>query len=167
VALLPGWPSPPHPVLHPDTAFSRIPLKPHELMAAVTPVEGLFVLAHLGIPHVDPDTLTLTIDGLVRHPTPLALNDLMQRRKHIVEAVHACVGSPLAPDVPQRRVVNVVWGAVALDELLDELGILPETAFIWSYGLDHGDFYGTTSDAYLKDLPLGRVAAGDVLLARR
>jgi DMSO/TMAO reductase YedYZ molybdopterin-dependent catalytic subunit len=82
-----------------------------------------------------------------------------------VEAVHACVGSPLAPRVPQRRVVNVVWGGVALDELLDEAQVEAQAAFVWSYGLDYGEFHGTTSESYLKDLPLRRVAAGDVLIA--
>jgi DMSO/TMAO reductase YedYZ molybdopterin-dependent catalytic subunit len=82
-----------------------------------------------------------------------------------VEAVHACVGSPLEPEKPQRRVVNVVWGGVALEELLDEAQVEPEAAFAWSYGLDYGDFFGTTSESYLKDLPLRRVAAGDVLVA--
>src|SRR5262245_15455639 len=107
----------------------------------------------------------VTINGLVRRPFRLTLNELKQRRKRTVEAVHACIGSPLAPEVPQRRVINVVWGGVALDELLDEARVESQATFVWSYGLDYGEFYGTTSDSYLKDLPLRRGAAGDVLVA--
>jgi DMSO/TMAO reductase YedYZ molybdopterin-dependent catalytic subunit len=37
--------------------------------------------------------------------------------------------------------------------------------FLWSYGLDEGDFAGTSNEWFLKDLPLERLAAGAVLLA--
>jgi hypothetical protein len=57
-----------YPVLDPDTSFMRIPFKPHDLTARITPLEGLFVLAHLGVPRVDPLRWTLTLDGLGRHP---------------------------------------------------------------------------------------------------
>lgn len=36
---------------------------------------------------------------------------------------------------------------------------------MWSFGLDYGDFQGLHSDSFLKDLPLRRLAAGDVLIA--
>jgi DMSO/TMAO reductase YedYZ molybdopterin-dependent catalytic subunit len=36
--------------------------------------------------------------------------------------------------------------------------------FVWSYGADYGTFEGVPVEAYLKDLPLTRVAA-DVLIA--
>jgi DMSO/TMAO reductase YedYZ molybdopterin-dependent catalytic subunit len=62
-------------------------------------------------------------------------------------------------------VVNVVWGGVALDELFDEAQVEPGATFLWSYGLDYGDFQGTHNDSFVKDLPLRRVAAGDVLVA--
>src|SRR5262245_59748399 len=102
----------------------------------------------------------VTINGLVRRPFRLTLNELKQRRKRTVEAVHACVGSPLAPEVPQRRVVNVVWGVVALDELLDEARVESQATFVWSYDLDYGEFYGTTSDSYLRMTRADRRADG-------
>ena len=86
------------------------------------------------------------------------------RQKKIVEAVHQCCGNPLEPTVPTRRVVNVRWGGVDLAALLNEVGIDPRARFLWSYGLDQGDFAGTHCD-YVKDLPLERLASGDVLLA--
>ena len=82
-----------------------------------------------------------------------------------MEAVHQCCGSPLEPNVPTRRVTNVRWGGVDLAALLDELEIDPRARFLWSYGLDGGDFAGTSCDWFVKDLPLERLAAGDVLLA--
>jgi DMSO/TMAO reductase YedYZ molybdopterin-dependent catalytic subunit len=82
-----------------------------------------------------------------------------------VEAVHQCVGNPLEPTVPTRRVANLRWGGVDLAALLDEIGVDPRARFMWSYGLDGGDFAGTSCDWYVKDLPLERLAAGGVLLA--
>jgi DMSO/TMAO reductase YedYZ molybdopterin-dependent catalytic subunit len=70
-----------YPVLDPKTAFGRVPLKPHELTSPITPMQGLFVLAHLGIPHVDLNTWTLTIDGLVRRERRLTSSDITQRPK--------------------------------------------------------------------------------------
>ena len=64
-----------------------------------------------------------------------------------------------------RRVANVRWGGADLATLLDELEIDPRARFLWSYGLDGGDFAGTSCEWFVKDLPLARLAAGDVLLA--
>ncbi|HXA52940.1 MAG TPA: molybdopterin-dependent oxidoreductase [Candidatus Acidoferrum sp.] len=154
-----------YPVMDPDTPFQRFPFEAHELTEPVTPIQGLFVLAHLGIPHADPETWTLDIDGLVQGPMRLSLDDLKGREKRTVEAVHACCGSPLTPRIPKRRVVNVVWCGVALDDLLRAAEVEPSARFVWSYGLDYGDFEGTHSDSFVKDLPLLRLAAGDVLVA--
>ena len=80
--------------------------------------------------------------------------------------MHQCCGSPLEPSVATRRVANVHWGGADLAAiLLDELEIDPRARFLWSYGLDGGDFAGTSCDWFVKDLPLARLAAGDVLLA--
>jgi DMSO/TMAO reductase YedYZ molybdopterin-dependent catalytic subunit len=67
--------------------------------------------------------------------------------------------------VPTRRVANARWGGVDLAALLAELGIADEARFLWSHGLDGGDFAGTPCDWYVKDLPRERLAAGGVLLA--
>jgi DMSO/TMAO reductase YedYZ molybdopterin-dependent catalytic subunit len=67
--------------------------------------------------------------------------------------------------VPTRRVANVRWGGVDLAALLDELAVDPAARYLWSYGLDGGDFAGTSCEWFVKDLPLERLTAGDVLLA--
>ncbi|WP_331376950.1 molybdopterin-dependent oxidoreductase [Sinorhizobium chiapasense] len=87
------------------------------------------------------------------------------RPKKTIETVHQCCGSPLEPTVPTRRVANVCWGGVDLAELLNEIGVDANARFLWSYGLDGGEFAGTSCDWYLKDLPLERLSAGGVLIA--
>jgi sulfane dehydrogenase subunit SoxC len=153
----------PRPVMDPSTPYRRLPLEPHRLTAPVTPTRDLFVLAHLGVPRVDPATWTLAVDGLVRRPRSYTWNDLQRYPKRKVQAFHECCGNPLTPTVPMRRVANVVWGGVELRPLLDEAGVDETARYLWSYGADYGVFEGTSCGAYLKDLPLGRVA-DDVLL---
>jgi DMSO/TMAO reductase YedYZ molybdopterin-dependent catalytic subunit len=151
--------------MDPSSGVRRTKLSPHELTDAVTATENLFVLAHLGVPRVDPARWSLTIDGLAGRTLTLGLDALKARPKRTMEAVHQCCGNPLEPNVPTRRISNVRWGGVDLAALLEEVKIDPRARFLWSYGLDGGDFAGTSCDWFVKDLPLERLAAGDVLLA--
>ena len=153
------------PVLDPTGLFRRIPLKPHQLIEALTPTRDLFVLAHLGVAHVHPAVWSLDIDGLVRCPQRFTLADLQRLPKREILSFHECAGNPLTPEVPERRIANVIWGGVDLETLLDAVGVEPTARYVWSYGLDYGPFLGTQNDAYLKDLPLWRVKTGGVLVA--
>jgi DMSO/TMAO reductase YedYZ molybdopterin-dependent catalytic subunit len=158
-------PTPTRPPLDPAAGVRRIKLSPHEMTEAVTAADDLFVLAHLGIPRVEPARWSLTIDGLVGRGRTLGLDALKARPKRVVEAVHQCCGSPFEPTVPTRRVANVCWGGADLAGLLAELEVDPRARFLWSYGLDGGVFAGKPCDWFVKDLPLERLKAGDVLLA--
>jgi sulfane dehydrogenase subunit SoxC len=156
---------PPRPAMEPAEGVRRIKLQPHEMTDALTNADDLFVLAHLGIPRIDPSRWSLTIDGMVGSTCTLTFGDVKARPKKLVEAVHQCCGNPLQPEVATRRVANVRWGGIDLRALLDEVGIDPAARFLWSYGLDGGEFAGKSCDSFVKDLPLERLAAGDVLLA--
>jgi len=151
--------------MEPASGVRRVRLRPHEMTDAMTATENVFVLAHLGVPRIDPVRWSLSIDGRVRRVRTLTLDELKARPKRTVEAVHQCCGNPLEPTVATRRVSNVRWGGADLAALLDEVGIGAQGRFLWSYGLDGGDFAGTSCDWFVKDLPLERLAAGDVLLA--
>jgi sulfane dehydrogenase subunit SoxC len=102
------------PPMDPASGLRRIKLRPHEMSDTITASKDVFVLAHLGIPRIDPAQWRLSIDGLVGEARTLGLDDLKARRKSTVEAVHQCCGNPLEPKVPTRRVVNVRWGGVDL-----------------------------------------------------
>ncbi|HXX43168.1 MAG TPA: molybdopterin-dependent oxidoreductase [Candidatus Acidoferrales bacterium] len=147
----------------------KFPRKAHQLTESITPLDGIFTLAHFGIPDIDPNGppsgWTIEVDGMVSRPIRLTLDDLMRRPKRTVRSVHECAGNPLKPKQAVRAIANLVWGGADLREILDEAGINPAACFIWSYGVDHGEFGGLRCESYLKDLPLERVAAGDVILA--
>lgn len=142
----------------PSTTFRRVPLAPHQRLDRITPTASCFVLAHMGVPKVDADEWSLTIDGLVRRPVTLDRAALAALPQTQIESFHQCAGAPLRPDLPMRRVMNVVWSGVRLSDLLTRAGVLPQARFVCSYGLDSGSYEGHTVDAYAKDLPLDRVA---------
>jgi DMSO/TMAO reductase YedYZ molybdopterin-dependent catalytic subunit len=150
--------------LDPAGAFGRHPLQPHELLDRVTRTEDTIVLCHLGVPRIDPDDWSLSIDGLVRRPMHLTLSEIKRRPRVEITSIHQCCGSPLKPQMPTRRICNVVWGGVRLSELIADCGSDPAARYVWSSGADHGVFEGDNCDACVKDLPMDRVAA-DVLIA--
>src|SRR5262249_3762707 len=151
-------------ILDPAAAFGRHPLQPHQLLDRVTRTEDTIVLCHLGVPRIDADDWSLSVDGLVRRPTRVTLSELMQRPCRDITSIHQCCGSPLRPDMPTRRVCNVVWSGVRLSDLLSDCEPEPAARYVWSSGADYGTFEGDAVDAFVKDLPLERVAA-DVLIA--
>jgi sulfane dehydrogenase subunit SoxC len=153
------------PPMDPDRGVRSIKLAPHQLADQVTPTDGLFVLAHLGVPRVDAAQWSLVIDGLVDRDFTLTLDELKAMPKTVVESVHNCCGSPLEPRVPTRRVANVRWGGVDLARLLDQLGVDADARYLWSYGLDGGEFAGRRCDWFVKDLPIERLTVGGVLVA--
>jgi DMSO/TMAO reductase YedYZ molybdopterin-dependent catalytic subunit len=142
----------------------RHPLQPHQLQDRVTRVEDTVVLCHFGVARVDGESWSLAIDGLVERPLRLTLAELRRRPRVEVASVHQCCGSPLKPEVPTRRVCNVVWGGARLADLLAECRPRPEARFLWASGADHGVFQGVACDTFVKDLPLARAPA-DVLVA--
>jgi sulfane dehydrogenase subunit SoxC len=138
---------------------------PTQLAERVTPVGSVFETSSMGVPEVEPLAWTLEITGLVERPTCWSLDDLNRLPKETLEAVFVCSGNPLKPTVPLRRVANVKWGGVDLARLLDLVGVRPGATHLWSYGLDHGSFFGVEQRHYVKDMPLSRLTEGKALIA--
>lgn len=143
----------------------RLYLEPHQLVERVTPQRDLFVLAHLGIPHVEARQWRLAVAGLVERTMTLGLDDLRRLPARDVESFHQCAGAPRRPDLAARRVANLVWRGVDLAGLLHGCGVAPAAKFLWAYGLDHGRYEDLSAKWYVKDLPLSRLDEGGVILA--
>lgn len=151
--------------LDPAGLQRRIPFAPHQLVDPVTAQRDLFLLAHLGIPQVDPTSWSLAIDGLVERPCSLSLDAIRRLPRRTVESFHQCAGYPRRPEIATRRIANVIWGGADLAEVLHAAGIRPEARFLWAYGADHGEYDGVHAACYLKDVPLARIGMGGALLA--
>ena len=94
------------PKLSPAGFYRRVPLRPDQMTAAITPAADVIVLCHLGVPQLTAPDWSLAIDGLVEQPLRLSFADLARYPIVSVEAVHQCAGSPLQPRVPTRRSCN-------------------------------------------------------------
>jgi len=150
--------------MDPSTTVRRlVPLA--NLAPDITPTEDVYVIAHMGIAHVDLQTWRLVVDGLVDEPLALDYEQITSLPTREVVAVLECFGNPVEPDVPTRRVGNVVWRGVPLVEVLTRARVKPEATSVWLEAPDCGTFAGVTSDHYVKDVPLEHAWRDDVLLA--
>lgn len=132
----------------------------------ITDDSKLFQVSHLGLADVRHEQWQLLIDGMVERPLILDWSSLQALPAVEVIAVHECFGSPLKPAIePIVRVGNVVWRGVRLRDVLELAGIRSGVAYIWSEGLDHGQFDQYRTDRYQKDLPLAKALSDEVLLA--
>jgi DMSO/TMAO reductase YedYZ molybdopterin-dependent catalytic subunit len=150
--------------LDPHQFFRRIPLAPHQMQDRLTRVEHAIVLCHLGVPRIAREDWSLTIDGLVSSPRRLTFADLTRFPRFELTSVHQCAGSPLQPSEPTQRVCNVKWAGARLADILSLCRPRVGATFVWSTGADFGQFDDVSVDAYVKDLPIERVAS-DVLIA--
>ena len=66
--------------IDPAVAYGRHPLQPHQLIDRVTSIDDTIILCHLGIPRLGATEWALSIDGLVRRPTRLTLDDFARGR---------------------------------------------------------------------------------------
>ncbi|MEU5439035.1 molybdopterin-dependent oxidoreductase [Streptomyces sp. NPDC020719] len=135
-----------------------------------TPVDNVFVRAHLGVPDLDPAAdladfdWTLSVEGLVENPFTVSLADVLALPARKFTAVHECFGNPFVPDVPTRAVANLEWTGTPLAPLLERARPLASARHVWLEGADTGSFDGVDGLSYLKDLPL-ETALRDVFLA--
>jgi sulfane dehydrogenase subunit SoxC len=155
---------PPPVVMDPSATFRRL-VSVDRLAPAVTPSDDVYVIAHMGIAHVDLAQWRLAVDGLVERPFALDYDALIALPAVEVTAVLECFGNPVEPEVATRRVGNVVWRGVPLAHLLERAGVRTQARYVCPEGLDSGTFANVHSERYVKDLPLARALEPDVLVA--
>ncbi|KQV93513.1 MULTISPECIES: molybdopterin-dependent oxidoreductase [unclassified Streptomyces] len=131
----------------------------------ITPAPFVFQADHFGVPRVDAESWTVTIDGLVRRKLELSLQDLASLPQREVTAFHECAGNPIHPDIPQRRVANIKWAGVPIAAILDLTGAHEDAQYLISRGVDHGMWQHARHPAYEKDLPISKACDPSVLLA--
>jgi len=149
--------------LDPKGPFRREPSAPHEMRDRLTRTPEVIVLCHLGVPRLELNQWSLTIDGMVESPRTLRFDDLMRYPRTEVTSVHQCCGSPMAPFEPTRRICNVRWGGVRLADVLADCRPTAAARYVWASGADFGEFAGVAVEAYSKDFPITRIDADVVI----
>src|SRR5437867_7232128 len=139
--------------MDPATTVRRL-VPVSNLAPAVTPTDDVYVIAHMGIAHVDVRSWRLVIDGLVEEPLVFDYHEVTSLPARDVVAVLECFGNPVEPDVPTRRVGNVAWRGVPLAEVRSRPRVELETTTVSLVAPDHGVIYGVRSDHYVLELPL-------------
>ncbi|MFC4786893.1 sulfite oxidase [Nocardioides sp. MAHUQ-72] len=156
--------------LHLASRNHALPLE--ALRLDVTPPGLHYVLTHYDIPHVDPATWQLTLDGLVDRPLGLDLATLVSLPRHTVRATLECAGNGRAALEPRPvsqpwlngAVGTADWTGVRLRDLLDRAGVSADAVDVVFTGLDHGIERGVEQD-YQRGLSLAEARRDDVLVA--
>lgn len=144
----------------------RHPPKPHRLHDFITSDDELFQTIHMGAAVVDQQAWKLVVTGLVQNPFALDLETLKQLPSKTITSFHECFGSPVKPATHALwRVGNVQWTGIPLKDILRLAEPLSSASFVWSEGLDRGEFSGVKADRYQKDLPIAKAMNEEVLLA--
>ncbi|KAK3683066.1 hypothetical protein LTR37_020604 [Vermiconidia calcicola] len=152
--------------MDPAKFFIRHPPPPDKLNDFQTPDELLFQTLHMGAAEVNNDKWVLVINGMVEKPFSINLEQLLQLPSKTITSFQECYGSPLVPPTKAlRRIGNAVWTGVPLRDLLEIAILKPDARFVWSEGLDRGEFAGVQADRYQKDLPIDKALSPEVLVA--
>jgi len=148
------------------TYSDRPPLleTPRDVFTSVlTPNDQFFVRWHMpNIPtHIDPDTYTITIDGLVKKELKISLNDLKTKYHQVeVTAVLQCGGNSRSAFTPIAGGIQwgngamgcATWKGVRLRDILDQAGLKKDAKWIGFNGSEETAYYETPS--FVRELEL-------------
>lgn len=145
------------------------------LDTTLTPIERMFMRNNHRFPAVDPERWSLTIDGLVRRPLEISLDELRQMPTSSYVAVLECcgngrrrfadLGTPAEGlQWADGAVANVEWIGVPVALLLEEAGVKRGAlqAECWSAG-DEPFARGIEVEKLLDDAMLAYAANGQPL----
>ena len=138
----------------------------------LTPIGLHYLLIHYDIPAVALDRWRLTVDGRMRRPLSLSLDELRARPATEVAVTMECAGNGRARLTPRplsqpwllEAVGTARWRGVPLRPLLEEAGVEDDAVEILFTGLDHGLEGGIEQD-FARSLPLAEALRDEVLLA--
>ncbi len=109
-----------------------------DLDSWITPNEKFFSISHFDRPTVDASTWKLAVDGLVRTPLSLSLDDLKARPRQEVVFTIECSGNHGIPFFI-GGIGNARWAGTPLAPILEEAGIMDEGIEVVFWGADVGD----------------------------
>ncbi|MFF5970459.1 molybdopterin-dependent oxidoreductase [Streptomyces sp. NPDC012769] len=142
------------------------------LTEPVTPAGALFVRDHFAVPRTAPGAWRLRIDGAVRAPYDIGLDELAALAHREFDVVLECAGNgrtsmtPTPPGLPwgQRAVGCVRFAGVPFRLLAERAGVEPDAVEFVFTGADSGSVHGRPT-AFRRSLPLSVALHPDTLLA--
>ena len=138
----------------------------------LTPTGLHYTLVHYDIPAVDSAAWRLTLDGAVRAPLTLTLDELQRRPARTLRVTLECAGDgrallsprPLSQPWYTGAVGTAEWTGTPLRTLLEDAGLAGGVVDVRFTGLDRGIEGGVEQD-YQRSLPLADAVSDDALLA--
>ena len=138
----------------------------------VTPIGMHYLLIHFDVPFVDPTAYELPIEGSVRNPLRLTLDEIKARPAVTTQVMMECSGNgraslqPRAISAPwQDEAVGCAeWTGTPLAPILEEAGVLDEAVEIVFTGHDRGIDDGV-EHYYERSLPVEEALREEMLLA--
>ena len=137
-----------------------------------TPVGLHYLLNHFDVPHVDPKSFRLHVDGTVQRPLELSLGDIQRRMRTSRTVTMECAGHGRAFMQPRRisqpwlhgAVGTADWTGAPLSAILQEAGLRDETVELVFTGRDQG-CQGGEEQFYQYSLSLDEATNGNAMLA--
>ncbi|HEX6130911.1 MAG TPA: sulfite oxidase, partial [Actinomycetota bacterium] len=138
----------------------------------VTPVGLHYLLIHFDIPAVDPAAYRLRIDGNVRRPLELSLDDVRARPAATIPVTMECAGNgrarldprPLSQPWLHEAIGTAEWTGTPLAGVLDDAGLAEGTVELVFTGADRG-VQGEREEDYGRSLTVADATRPEVLLA--
>jgi DMSO/TMAO reductase YedYZ molybdopterin-dependent catalytic subunit len=136
----------------------------------ITPIDRFFVRSHHYVPDVDPSTWRLSVEGKVRTPLHVSLDELKKYPRIQLVSVLECAGNGRGlyePSMPGLQwtfgsVGNGRWAGVRLADVLKAAGVQPGAVELLFDGADVP--VGTQPD-FQRSIPLARAMDPNTLLA--
>lgn len=153
-------------------AFRNHGMQAELLSEPITPLGCHYVLVHFDIPKLRANGYSVAIDGRVRHPMRLMLDEIRSMPKIIQAATMECAGTgrstlhPRAVYVPwfKEAIGTYQWGGTRLRPLLERAGLLDDAVEILFTGWDSGIDLGV-EHAFERSLPVAEALRDEVMLA--
>ena len=109
-----------------------------DLDSWITPNDKFFSIAHFNRPDIDAAAWKLKIDGQVKKPLTLTLDDLKRRPRQEVTFTVECSGNTGLPFF-HGGVGNARWAGTPLGPILKEVGVLDSGIEVVFWGTDEGE----------------------------
>jgi DMSO/TMAO reductase YedYZ molybdopterin-dependent catalytic subunit len=142
------------------------------LRRPITPIGMHYLLIHFDVPEIDAAAFELVVDGRVRAPLRLTLDELRARPAVTMAVMMECAGSGRAHLAPRpvsapwhdEAIGCAEWTGTPLRGVLEDAGLLDDAVELLFTAYDRGIDQGVEQD-YQRSLTVKEAMSGEVLLA--